>query len=148
MSPFLLIAKDLSSTHFTEFDIINLLSIYHHCKPPTVYKMLPWYVVKLIQLQVGEWANADNWRLLTSCFVYMEVVRPSRGRKTSAALRSYPNTEKAVGVNPHRKLRMEFQKRLSVNTDNFPATSADKPSSNLIPCFRFDIVGMNMWGAL
>lgn len=55
--------------------------------------------------------------------------------------RSYPNMEKAMKVNPNRKLGMEPQMQLAVNTDNFPVTATTNPTPNVMPCIPTDLVG-------
>lgn len=49
--------------------------------------------------------------------------------------------EKTMAVNSDRNPRMEPRRPLSVNTDNFQATPATKPSPNVIPFIYFDLIG-------
>lgn len=43
--------------------------------------------------------------------------------------------------NPDRESGVESQRGLAVNTENFLATSAAKPTPNVMPCIPLNLVG-------
>lgn len=96
----------------------------------------------------GDWAKTISWRLITISFGEMEFddlerwsMQGSHVFKSSLLWDHIQIKEKAMGINPDRKTEVKSRTLLTVNTYNFPATTAAKLSSNTVCRIPLDLVG-------
>lgn len=99
-------------------------------------------------METVECAKVESWCLITSCLGRLRSTAqedsPFSGRKTPILKHGYLaliyKQRKGYGRKSSQETRMEPQRRLAVNADNFSATPAAKSSPNVTPCIHLDLV--------